>query len=57
MDMTIFSWTAIRNMDSPETLDDQKFQVKLLETHIKNDSRDKSVNALRHNHSYCGCSD
>ena len=33
--MTIFNWTVIRNMDSPETLDDQKFHVKLLETHKK----------------------
>ena len=55
--MTIFSWTVIRNMDSLETLNDQKFHVKLLETHIKNGSRDKRVNALRPNHSHCGCSD
>ena len=57
MNMTIFSCTVIHNMNSPETLDDQKFHVKLLETHLKNGIRHKSVNVLRHNDSYCGCSD
>ena len=47
--MTIFSWTIIRNMDSPETLDDQKFHVKLLETHIKNGS---STILLMDRHTY-----